>query len=84
LGRAQKSLGTKPKFWELTYLFGLHIKSLINLQIVSATFGIGAIAPFVPPLATRLARGPTQPQPLNDRIIIHLLKKISTQNYYQI
>jgi len=33
----------------LKYFFGLHIKSLINLKIVSAAFGIeGAIARIAP------------------------------------
>jgi len=34
------------------HFFGLHIKSLINLKIASATFGIGGGQ--LPPLATRL------------------------------
>jgi len=38
------------------HFLGLHIKSLISLKIVSATFGIGlgGIALIAPPLATRL------------------------------
>jgi len=41
------------RWFALTHFFGLHIGRLINLKIVSATFGIGgAIAPIAPPLAT--------------------------------
>jgi len=43
------------RWFTLKNFFGLHIKSLIDLNIFGATFGIGgeAIAP-IPPLATRL------------------------------
>jgi len=46
----------KQLLWfALKYFFGLRIKSLIALKPFGATFGIGgAMAPIVPPLATRL------------------------------
>jgi len=41
----------------LKHFCGLHVKSLIDLKIFGATFGIGGeIAPIAPPLATRLLR----------------------------
>jgi len=44
------------RWFALKYFFGSDIKSLIDLKIFGATFGIGggAIAPIASPLATRL------------------------------
>jgi len=74
----------------LKYLFGLHIKSLIDLKIFGATFGIGGgkLSPLPPGYAPDLPHVPTQftsPSPnLCCKLILQILMHHLQQAKYRI